>query len=1142
MTHDGVTVQSLYRERGEWALAQRTTPGWRGLALVDPRRGDPVAATEQALALGAHGIWLRGPVPHEEAFLNMVQAASDAPIALSPTSAIAYVEGLLADPPTRLAINYDPVTAAILKDDLEADCQPGYLRVKSLLRLVQGQPSEEGQPSKGQYCGSSSLACSSLLLHAAGGDPVDELALIGASWLELVRRLGARRVSVDELVLQTVFQVGVGSHMLTELAKLRALREVLARLVIAGGGSVESAHSLRIHALTSSRTLARRGYRTNALRATGQATAAVLGGADWLTVLPWDDRLAVTRPSAERLAMQVHNVLREEATLAEVADPAAGSYAVESLTIQLARQVWGLIGEVESDGGVWQSLGEGLLRQRLRAARLRRRQQIESGAQPVLGVSVYPHPEEPGAGLADSFTGDPDFAPLYDAPLHDPASDNAESVWTAEAAAVSGSFDGVVFGSVDLGRVDLDQAAFDRWGQHLERQNAGLLNSTVDSRAGSLPGQPPYLRGPYSSMYTQRPWTIRQYAGFSTAEESNAFYRRNLAAGQKGLSIAFDLPTHRGYDSDHPRVTGDVGMAGVAVDSIRDTRVLFDGIPLDQVSVSMTMNGAVLPILALYIVAAEEQGVAPEQLRGTIQNDVLKEFMVRNTYIYPPTPSMRIVADIFGYTAAKMPKFNSISISGYHMQEAGATPDLELAYTLADGIEYVRTGIAAGLDVDDFAPQLSFFFCIGMSFFDEIAKLRAARVLWHDLMQQFDPQNTKSSILRTHCQTSGWSLTAQDPYNNLVRTANEALAAVWGQTQSLHTNAFDEALALPTDDSARLARNTQLQLQLEAGICDVIDPWGGSVFLEQRTLEMVERAQSHIDEVEALGGMTKAIEAGLPKARIEESATRIQAQIDAGTRPIIGINRYRPIERTAVEVLRVDASAVRRTQIERLQRLCAERDPQQVEASLAAITEAAAGNGNLLEVAVDAARAGATVGEMSLALEQVFGRHRAEVRAVTGVYAREMASHEEVQAVRAHCQEFAEREGRRPRILVAKMGQDGHDRGQKVVASGFADLGFDVDIGSLFMTPTETARQAIENDVHVVGVSTLAAGHRELVPALIAELATMGRGDIAVVVGGVVPAEDEAALLEAGVGAIFGPGSVLAATADTVLQLLEGGR
>ncbi len=655
----------------------------------------------------------------------------------------------------------------------------------------------------------------------------------------------------------------------------------------------------------------------------------------------------------------------------------------------------------------------------------------------------------------------------------------------------------------------------------------------------SPPGQAPYLRGPYPSMYVDRPWTIRQYAGFSTAEESNAFYRRNLAAGQKGLSIAFDLPTHRGYDSDHPRAAGDVGMAGVAVDSIHDMRILFDQIPLADVSVSMTMNGAVIPIMALYILAAEEQGVSTGALRGTIQNDVLKEFMVRNTYIYPPAESMRIVSDIFAYTSAQMPKFNSISISGYHMQEAGATPDLELAYTLADGIEYVRTGIAAGLDVDDFAPRLSFFFCIGMSFYDEIAKLRAARVLWHDLMQQFAPKNPKSSMLRTHCQTSGWSLTAQDPYNNLVRTANEALAAVWGQTQSLHTNSFDEALALPSDDSARLARNTQLQLQVEAGVCDTVDVWGGSDFLEERTASMIERARGFIEEVEDIGGMTKAIEAGLPKARIEESAARIQAQIDSGERPIIGVNRYRPRERTAVDVLTVDASEVRDAQIRRLERLRAERSQEATDDALTALTAAADGEDNLLAAAVTAARAGATVGEMSLALEKVFGRHRAEVRAVTGVYAREMASQEEVSAIRTRCREFAEREGRRPRILVAKMGQDGHDRGQKVVASGFADLGFDVDIGSLFTTPEETARQAVENDVHVVGVSTLAAGHREQVPALIQALNEMGRGDMTVVVGGVIPPEDEPALLEAGVSAVFGPGSVLVDTANQVMDLLQ---
>jgi len=672
-----------------------------------------------------------------------------------------------------------------------------------------------------------------------------------------------------------------------------------------------------------------------------------------------------------------------------------------------------------------------------------------------------------------------------------------------------------------------------------------LLYTAADlapvSHLGGFPGFAPFVRGPYSTMYVRQPWTVRQYAGFSTAEESNAFYRRNLAAGQMGLSIAFDLATHRGYDSDHPRVVGDVGMAGVAIDSILDMRILFDRIPLDKMSVSMTMNGAVLPILALYIVAAEEQGVPPEKLAGTIQNDILKEFMVRNTYIYPPAPSMRIVADIFSFTSRRMPKFNSISISGYHMQEAGATADLELGYTLADGLEYIRTGIAAGLDVDAFAPRLSFFFAIGMNFFMEVAKLRAARLIWARLVARFNPKSNKSLALRTHCQTSGWSLTAQDVYNNVIRTAIEAMAATQGHTQSLHTNSLDEALALPTDFSARIARNTQLQLQQESGTCRVVDPWGGSYYVERLTHDLAERALAHIDEVEKLGGMVKAIEAGLPKLRIEEAAARTQARIDSGRQAIVGVNKYKPTREETVPVLKVDNAAVRRTQIERLARLRAERDGTRVDATLAALTRAAErGDGNLLELAVDAARARATVGEISYALEKVFGRHQAEIRSISGVYSGEVGEDSDAIArLRARTEKFLHSEGRRPRLLVAKMGQDGHDRGQKVIATAFADLGFDVDVGPLFQTPEETARQAVENDVHVVGVSSLAAGHLTLVPALRAELAKLGRGDILVVVGGVVPPDDYAALRAAGAAAIFGPGTVIAEAADALLDQIE---
>ncbi|MGE7185564.1 methylmalonyl-CoA mutase [Peribacillus sp. NPDC006672] len=650
-------------------------------------------------------------------------------------------------------------------------------------------------------------------------------------------------------------------------------------------------------------------------------------------------------------------------------------------------------------------------------------------------------------------------------------------------------------------------------------------------------GIAPFFRGPYPAMYKTQPWTVRQYAGFSTAEESNAFYRRNLAAGQKGLSIAFDLATHRGYDSDHPRVVGDVGKAGVAVDSIFDMKVLFDEIPLDQMSVSMTMNGAVLPIMAFYIVAAEEQGVPQEKLSGTIQNDILKEYMVRNTYIYPPAPSMKIIADIFEYTSQHMPKFNSISISGYHMQEAGATADIELGYTLADGLEYVKTGLKSGIDVDRFAPRLSFFWAIGMNYYMEVAKMRAGRLIWAKLMKRFNPKNEKSLALRTHSQTSGWSLTEQDPFNNVTRTCIEAMAAALGHTQSLHTNALDEAIALPTDFSARIARNTQLYLQDETGITNVLDPWGGSYYVESLTAKLLEKAWAHIEEIEALGGMAKAIETGLPKMRIEEAAARRQAHIDSGKESIIGVNKYRLEKEDPLEILDIDNTAVRDAQIRRLEKLRAERDDAKVEAALQEITKAAeTGEGNLLELAIHAARARASLGEISEAYEKVVGRHKASIRSISGVYSAEFGEVEQVKAVREMADQFEEVEGRRPRIMVAKMGQDGHDRGAKVIATAFADLGFDVDIGPLFQTPLEAALQAVENDVHVLGMSSLAAGHKTLLPQVVEELKRLGREDISVVIGGVIPAQDYDYLKENGAAAIFGPGTVIPVAAQKVLE------
>ena len=666
---------------------------------------------------------------------------------------------------------------------------------------------------------------------------------------------------------------------------------------------------------------------------------------------------------------------------------------------------------------------------------------------------------------------------------------------------------------------------------HKDTENLDFLNG--------WPGLAPFLRGPHATMYKTRPWTIRQYGGFSTAEESNAFYRRNLEDGQRGISVAFDLATHRGYDSDHPRVTGDVGMAGVAIDSILDMQKLFDGIPLDKMSVSMTMNGAVLPIMALYIVAAEEQGVPAKALTGTIQNDILKEFMVRNTYIYPPEPSMRIISDIFSYTSSEMPRFNSISVSGYHMQEAGATADLELAYTLADGIEYVRAGLKAGLDVDSFSPRISFFWGIGMNFFMEVAKMRAARLIWARLMSQFQPKDERSLSLRTHCQTSGWSLTAQDPYNNVIRTCIEAMAATQGHTQSLHTNSFDEALALPTDFSAKIARDTQVFLQEETDSCRVIDPWGGSYYLERLTNDLAVKAMEHISEIENSGGMAKAIEAGIPKLRIEEAAARTQARIDSGQQSVIGVNRYHPENESVVKVLRVDNAEVRSSQIAQLEELKATRDQKQCQIALDELTKAAEKNENLLAASVKAARARATVGEISEALEKIFGRHRAEVRTISGVFSSEVGDSEAVKTVRERANKFESDFGRRPRILVAKIGQDGHDRGQKVIATAFADLGFDVDIGPLFATPEETAMQAVENDVHVVGVSSLAAGHLTLIPQLKKELESLGRSDIAIVVGGVIPPNDFDELKNAGVTAIFPSGTVIAEAAVELLEKLS---
>jgi methylmalonyl-CoA mutase len=813
---------------------------------------------------------------------------------------------------------------------------------------------------------------------------------------------GLKRIESSSDPVCFIFHIGTDYFF--EIAKLRAVRLLWSE----AAGS----HPLQIHARTSP---ASDDANANLLSATTEAMSAIIGGCDFLEVQ------AAGFP--DRLALNVQNLLKEEAHFGRAAGAAAGSYYVESLTAALADHA---------------------------------RRSLPHIAWKHIGPSKAAHP---------------------------------------------------------------------------------VAMEHVDYAAGT----PPFLRGPYATMYLTRPWTIRQYAGFSTAEESNAFYRRNLAAGQRGLSVAFDLPTHRGYDSDHERVTGDVGKAGVAIDTVEDMKILFDQIPLDRMSVSMTMNGAVLPVMAFYIVAAEEQGVSTQQLTGTIQNDILKEFMVRNTYIYPPGPSMRIVGDIFRYCAAHMPKFNCISISGYHMQEAGAPADLELAYTLADGLEYLRTGINAGLAVDEFAPQLSFFWGIGMNHFTEIAKLRAARVLWAKIVKRFNPRNEKSMALRAHCQTSGWSLTAQDPFNNVTRTCIEALAAVFGGTQSLHTNSLDEAIALPTDFSARIARDTQIYLQTQTGITRVVDPWGGSYYVESLTHDLMQSAWRLISEIEDLGGMTKAIEAGVPKMRIEEAAARRQARIDSGQEIIVGVNKYQSESESAIELLEVDNGAVRASQIIRLQRVKSSRNQAAVSEALNALTKCAdSGDGNLLELSVNAARARATLGEISQALEKSFGRYQAAGRAVSGIYSAESRIDPEFQNARGMADEFARDEGRRPRILIAKMGQDGHDRGAKVIASAFADLGFDVDIGPLFQTPREVARMAVENDVHVLGISTLAGGHKTLVPEVIAELRKLGRGDILVAVGGVIPPRDHDFLYNAGAIGVFGTGTAIPASAQKILSVLVG--
>ena len=939
-------------------------------------------------------------------------------------------------------------------------------------------------------------------LRNAGAGIVTELAFAIASGTDYIARLASRGIDPAEAASKIRFSFGTGSSYFMEIAKLRAARllwtAVMEKLA---PGNIDAAR-MEIHSVTGRINKSESDPHMNILRTQTEAMSAILGGTDSLTVEPFDIVSGKRNDFPERIARNQQIILREEAYFDKVADPAGGSYYIEALTSLIAADAWKLFTEIESAGGFLKAVSSGFAASRIKSDS---EKNLKSTRGPVVALP----------GNVD--TG---------GPVNDRKSYNF----------LPGDI------SLSLRTKKGNEKETAPWisAEGIEVKPAYSITDTEGMEHLSYAaGIPPFLRGPYSGMYVLQPWTIRQYAGFSTAEDSNAFYRRNLAAGQTGLSVAFDLPTHRGYDSDHERVKGDVGKAGVAVDSILDMKILFDQIPLNKMSVSMTMNGAVLPIMAFYIVSALEQGAKLSELNGTIQNDILKEFMVRNTYIYPPEFSMKIVSDIFAYTTAHMPKFNSISISGYHMQEAGATCDIELAYTLADGLEYLRTGIRAGLDIDNFAPRLSFFWAVGMNHFMEIAKMRAARMLWARIVKSFNPKNPKSLALRTHSQTSGWSLTEQDPFNNVGRTCIEAMAAALGHTQSLHTNALDEALALPTDFSARIARNTQKYLQEETDICRAVDPWAGSYYIESLTHEIAHKAWNHIMEIESLGGMAKAIELGVPKMRIEEAAARAQAKIDSGVQTIVGTNKYKPDTEEPLEVLEVDNTAVREAQIKRLELLRSSRNEAECQAALEALTECVrTGKGNLLELAVDAASKRASLGEISYACEKIVGRYKAVVRTISGVYSSEYRQDKEYDEARALVARFAEKEGRQPRIMIAKMGQDGHDRGAKVVATGYADLGFDVDIGPLFQTPAEAARQAVENDVHVLGVSSLAAGHKTLIPEVIAELRRLGREDILVIAGGVIPPQDYKFLYEAGVAAIFGPGTSIAKAAGQILEIL----
>jgi methylmalonyl-CoA mutase len=941
---------------------------------------------------------------------------------------------------------------------------------------------------------------------------VTELAFAVSMGMEYIVRLLERSINPDTAASKIRFSMGIGSDYFPEIAKLRAARLLWSAVLSGFNPGSTDVPCMEIHCVTIRRNKRIDNPNLNIIRTQTEAMAAILGGADSLTVEPFN--IVVKEPDSfsERIARNQQLILREEAFFGAVADPSAGSYYIEKLTQLIAEKSWELFLEIERNGGFLKALQQGLIQDKIAESALKQENILEK----TVSFPRISQTDIDNDRIWKEPVWRPEFKPDKIKSLEYRKNHNRLSREIKDIERTYLSNEGIPVKNVYF-KDDLKDV------EHL----------------GYAAGIPPFLRGPYSGMYVMQPWTIRQYAGFSTAEDSNAFYHRNLAAGQKGLSVAFDLPTHRGYDSDHERVKGDVGKAGVAVDSVLDMKILFDKIPLDKISVSMTMNGAVLPVMAFYIVTALEQGVKIENLSGTIQNDILKEFMVRNTYIYPPEFSMRITADIMIYTSAKMPKFNPISVSGYHMQEAGASCDLELAYTLADGLEYLRTGLKAGLDIDLFTPRISFFFATGMNHFMEIAKLRAARLLWAKIVKGFNPKNPKSMALRTHCQTSGWSLTEQDPYNNIGRTCIEAMASVLGHTQSLHTNALDEAIALPTDFSAAVARETQIYIQRETNVCKAIDPWAGSYYVESLTHELVHKAWEHIKEIEKLGGMAKAIESGLPKIRIEEAAAKTQARIDSGQQVIVGTNRYRLEKEDPVDFLEVDNTIVRDLQIRRLEKLRSERNENECRAALDAISECAkTGRGNLLELAVHAASKRASLGEISYACEKIAGRYKSVVRTTSGMYSSEYRSDKDLARARELVKRFAAREGRQPRIMIAKIGQDGHDRGAKVVSTGYADIGFDVDIGPLFQTPAEAAKQATENDVHVLGISSLAAAHKTLIPEVIRELKRLRREDILVIAGGVIPHKDYKFLFDEGVAAIFGPGTSVSKAAIQIMEIL----